>query len=71
MLRSVFLIQKSIGDNYEDRLVRFVGEVLFFVVTIPKNYPGKYYNQQLIRSSGAGFELWRSTGNDNKKRFYK
>ena len=40
--------------NYEDRLGRFAGEVIFFVQTIPGNYPGKYYSQQLIRSSGSG-----------------
>ena len=40
--------------NYEDRLVRFAGEVIFFVSSIPENYPGKYYSNQLIRSSGSG-----------------
>lgn len=40
--------------NYEDRLVRFAGEVIFFVSTIPDNYEGKYYSHQLIRSSGSG-----------------
>jgi len=40
--------------NYEDRLVRFAGEVVFFVGTAPENYAGKYYSNQLTRSSGSG-----------------
>ncbi|PHN05185.1 four helix bundle protein [Flavilitoribacter nigricans] len=39
--------------NYEERLVRFAGEVVFFIKTIPKTYEGKYYSDQLIRSSGG------------------
>lgn len=39
--------------NYEDRLVRFAGEVIFFVETVPRNYAGEYYSGQLIRSSGS------------------
>lgn len=40
--------------NYEDRLVRFAGEIVLFAGTIPENYEGKYYKSQLIRSSGSG-----------------
>jgi four helix bundle protein len=40
--------------NYEDRLVRFAGEVILFIQTIPTSYEGKYYSDQLIRSSGSG-----------------
>ncbi len=40
--------------DYEDRLVRFAGEVVFFSGTIPQNYEGKYYSNQLVRSSGSG-----------------
>ncbi len=40
--------------NYEDRLVRFAGEVVLFVANIPENYIGYYYSDQLIRSSGSG-----------------
>ena len=39
--------------NYEDRLVRFAGEVVFFVETVPKSYAGQYYSSQLIRASGG------------------
>lgn len=39
--------------NYEDRLVQFAGEMLFFLQTLPKNYEGTYYHHQLTRSSGS------------------
>lgn len=39
--------------DYEERLVRFAGEIIFFVGTIPNTYAGQYYNNQLIRSSGS------------------
>jgi four helix bundle protein len=56
--------------NYEERLVRFAGEVIFFVATIPKNYPGKYYSQQLTRSSGSGaLNYGEAQGTVTKKDF--
>jgi four helix bundle protein len=39
--------------DYEERLVRFAGEVIFFVANFPKDDAGRYYSNQLIRSSGA------------------
>lgn len=36
--------------DYEDRLVRFAGEVVFFVGTIPNNYEGKYYSSHRFKN---------------------
>ena len=56
--------------NYEDRLVRFAGEVVFFVGTAPENYAGKYYSNQLTRSSGSGvLNYGEAQGTVTKKDF--
>lgn len=39
--------------NFEDRLVRFAGECIFFVRKLEKTYELDYYKNQLIRSSGS------------------
>jgi four helix bundle protein len=39
--------------NFEDRLVRFAGEFIFFVRKLEKSYEIEYYKNQLIRSSGS------------------
>jgi four helix bundle protein len=39
--------------NFEDRLVRFAGECIFFVRKLEKSYEVDYYKNQLIRSSGS------------------
>ncbi len=39
--------------NFEDRLVRFAGECIFFVRKLEKSYEIDYYKNQLIRSSGS------------------
>ena len=39
--------------NFEDRLVRFAGESIFFVRKLDKTYEIEYYKNQLIRSSGS------------------
>ena len=39
--------------DYEERLVRFAGEIIKFVNSIHKTYAGNYYASQLIRSSGS------------------
>jgi four helix bundle protein len=39
--------------NFEDRLVRFAGECIFFVRKLDKTYEIEYYKNQLIRSSGS------------------
>ena len=39
--------------NFEDRLVRFAGECIFFVRKLEKSYEIEYYKNQLIRSTGS------------------
>ncbi len=39
--------------NFEDRLVRFAGECIFFVRKLEKSFELEYYKNQLIRSSGS------------------
>jgi four helix bundle protein len=39
--------------NFEDRLVRFAGECIFFTRKLDKTYESEYYKNQLIRSSGS------------------
>ena len=39
--------------NFEDRLVRFAGECIFFVRKLEKSYEIDYYKNQLIRWSGS------------------
>lgn len=39
--------------NFEDRLVRFAGECIFFTRKLDKTYENEYYKNQLIRSSGS------------------
>lgn len=39
--------------NFEDRLVRFAGECIFFTRNLNKSYENEYYKNQLIRSSGS------------------
>ena len=39
--------------NFEDRLVRFAGECIFFTRNLNKSYENEYYKNQLIRSCGS------------------
>ncbi len=39
--------------NFEDRLVRFAGECIFFSRNLNKSFENEYYKNQLIRSSGS------------------
>lgn len=39
--------------NFEDRLVRFAGECIFFTRNLNKSFENEYYKNQLIRSSGG------------------
>lgn len=39
--------------NFEDRLVRFAGECIFFTRKLERTYENEYYKNQLIRSSGS------------------
>jgi four helix bundle protein len=39
--------------NFDDRLVRFAGECIFFTRKLGTSYENEYYKNQLIRSSGS------------------
>lgn len=39
--------------NFEDRLVRFAGECVFFTRNLDKSFENEYYKNQLIRSFGS------------------
>ena len=39
--------------NFDDRLIRFAGECIFFTRNLNKSYENEYYKNQLIRSSGS------------------
>ena len=39
--------------NFDDRLIRFAGECIFFTRKLDKSYENEYYKNQLIRSSGS------------------
>ena len=39
--------------NFEDRLVRFAGECIFFTRQLKRLFENEYYKNQLIRSSGS------------------
>jgi len=39
--------------NFEDRLVRFAGECIFFTRQLERLFENEYYKNQLIRSSGS------------------
>ncbi len=38
---------------FDERLVRFAGECIFFIRRLPKDYETEYYRRQLLRSSGS------------------
>lgn len=39
--------------KFDDRLIRFAGESIFYTRTLNKTYEEDYYKGQLIRSSGS------------------
>lgn len=39
--------------NFEDRLVRFAGECIFFTRILNRAFENEYYKNQLIRASGS------------------
>lgn len=47
-----FTMKENIYD-FEDRLVRLAGEMIFFVRRLNSSYEMDYYKHQLIRSSGS------------------
>jgi len=56
--------------NFEDRLVRFAGECIFFTRNLDKSYENEYYKNQLIRSSGsASLNFGEAQGTNTNKDF--
>ncbi|MEZ5002103.1 MAG: four helix bundle protein [Chitinophagales bacterium] len=39
--------------DLEDRLVKFGGEIIFFIRTVKKDYEGQYLCEQIIRSASS------------------
>jgi len=39
--------------NFEDRLVQFAADTIIFCKTIPNDSAGRYYSDQIMRSSGG------------------
>ncbi len=56
--------------NLEDRLVQFAGECIFFCKTLPNDNAGKYYSDQILRSSGgAALNYGEAQGTTTTKDF--
>lgn len=56
--------------NFEDRLVRFAGECIFFTKNLNKSFENEYYKNQLIRSSGgASLNFGEAQGTISDKDF--
>ncbi len=56
--------------NFEDRLVRFAGECIFFSRKLEKSFESEYYKNQLIRSSGsASLNFDEASGTVSEKDF--
>ena len=56
--------------NFEDRLVQFAGETIFYCQTLPKDQVGRYYFDQIQRSSGSSaLHYGEAQGTDTSKDF--
>ena len=56
--------------NFEDRLVRFAGECIFFTRNLNKTFENEYYKNQLIRSSGSSsLNFGEAQGTNTNKDF--
>ncbi len=56
--------------KYEDRLVQFAGECIFFCRTLPNDPAGRYYGDQILRSSGsAALNYGEAQGTTTSKDF--
>jgi four helix bundle protein len=56
--------------NFEDRLVRFAGECIFFTRNLNRSFENEYYKNQLIRSSGgASLNFGEAQGTISDKDF--
>ena len=50
-MNTIIFIEKIF--NFENRLVRFAEECIFFTRNLNKSFENEYYKNQLIRSSGS------------------
>ena len=56
--------------NFEDRLVQFAGETILFCESLPKDNVGKYYFDQMMRSTGgAALNFGEAQGANTTKDF--
>jgi len=56
--------------KYDDRLVRFAVDIISFCKTLPKDFIGKYYYGQILRSSGSSaLNYGEAQGTNTKKDF--
>ena len=39
--------------DFEERLVRFAGETIFYITSVEKGYAAEYYANQVTRSTGS------------------
>lgn len=54
--------------DYDERLIRFAGECIFFTRKLEKSYENEYYKNQLIRSSGSSsLNFGKSQGTSSDK----
>jgi len=56
--------------KYDDRLVKFAVDIIFFCKTLPKDIIGRYYYDQILRSSGsAALNYGEAQGTNTTKDF--
>ncbi len=56
--------------DFEERLVQFAGECIFFCKTLPRDEVGRYYSDQILRSSGsAALNYGEAQGTTTSKDF--
>lgn len=56
--------------NFEDRLVKFAGDTIFFCKTLPLDNTGRYYYDQVQRSSSsAALNYGEAQGTNTTKDF--
>lgn len=66
-LNKTFIAKKY---DLEDRLVRFSGELIFFIRTVKKDYEGKYLSEQIIRSAtSAALNYGESQAAESRRDF--
>ena len=54
--------------DYDERLIRFAGECIFFTRKLEKSYENEYYKNQLIRSSrSSSLNFGESQGTSSDK----